>query len=918
MLADGRSSRLYLMLLTLCFIRSAPAETPQQLYSHVTVGTLPNGLRYAILEDHREPVASLVIRLGVGSKDEEPDEAGYAHFFEHLFFIATPSAPAGGMAALEALGATDVNAVTNQDRTVLYETLPVENLAQGLQFEADRLSQLGQSLTDTVLKDQLAIIDREARQKDDNPNSKLLSQLATYSYPGDYPYSRPVLGIPDVLHKATVESMRRWYEEHYGPASTTIAIAGDVTPAAMELLLQKYFAAWNGRPSIVLSERAPVPIARGRVQLPASNLADSRIMAVWNLPGANSPDLPALKLLAKCLADGRNAFLETQLTAHGIHADIDESLFVGQLNSQLRISISLRAGDNVAAAEEILNSALSRFIRNGPDAADIRSANSEMSFAMATQRDRLSGPGSATDFLATTVARGANPQEVYREDASIAASQPHLQSLLHHWFESGPLLLLVNPGHEKPSQAQENSMQQNDRTIAEPASVSRFTLANGVKIALLQRPTFGLMDATISVRAPSAAGAPSPAVGRAALYLVTRRAQHLLDTPESSEPICNYIKFDSNYDGVDGTIHFTAPSQCLTQVFAGLSNAMMEKAQISASDIDSAQDLERSDASRAASSSFQLANLALTRALFSDSCRSLSEIYSAGAIAQVTADAIRSFILHSMAAGNLSVAMVGDRSPEWIRRSIMYSLGGLRPSGGGGGAPCKPLPPSSDSHLTVVDRPEAKQVMLVAASVDLETEASDMADNILTAIVGGDKSSRLNRRLREEKQWSYGVHSELVNLGNAKLLLTTIPVQIEHATDAIHLVEEEYATLGRVDGLSKKELAAARIRYRQGIASHAATTSGAGEDLAEAMRDGECCESANLLALVDQQDEDNLRRAAARLLDTRQIRWFIVGPKEAIMAQVRASSLSGTTISSITAKDLMSADIASQQSDYAH
>ena len=92
MLADGRSSRLYLMLLTLCFIRSAPAETPQQLYSHVTVGTLPNGLRYAILEDHREPVASLVIRLGVGSKDEEPDEAGYAHFFEHLF-LSQPPAP---------------------------------------------------------------------------------------------------------------------------------------------------------------------------------------------------------------------------------------------------------------------------------------------------------------------------------------------------------------------------------------------------------------------------------------------------------------------------------------------------------------------------------------------------------------------------------------------------------------------------------------------------------------------------------------------------------------------------------------------------------------------------------------------------------------------------------------------------------
>ena len=59
-------------------------------------GVLPNGLRYAVRRnDVPAGQVSIRVRVDVGSLMEEPDEAGFAHFIEHLTFRGSRVVPVG-------------------------------------------------------------------------------------------------------------------------------------------------------------------------------------------------------------------------------------------------------------------------------------------------------------------------------------------------------------------------------------------------------------------------------------------------------------------------------------------------------------------------------------------------------------------------------------------------------------------------------------------------------------------------------------------------------------------------------------------------------------------------------------------------------------------------------------------------------
>ena len=60
--------------------------------------TLPNGMRYVVVEDHAAPVVSLQIYVRCGGVNEEGPLAGVSHFLEHMIFKGTKSLSAGEIA----------------------------------------------------------------------------------------------------------------------------------------------------------------------------------------------------------------------------------------------------------------------------------------------------------------------------------------------------------------------------------------------------------------------------------------------------------------------------------------------------------------------------------------------------------------------------------------------------------------------------------------------------------------------------------------------------------------------------------------------------------------------------------------------------------------------------------------------------
>ena len=100
---------------------------------------LDNGLHVILHEDHSTPIVAVSIMYHVGSKNEDPERTGFAHFFEHLLFEGSENVERGQFDKLITNAGGVNNANTTQDRTFYYEILPSNQLELGLYLESERL-----------------------------------------------------------------------------------------------------------------------------------------------------------------------------------------------------------------------------------------------------------------------------------------------------------------------------------------------------------------------------------------------------------------------------------------------------------------------------------------------------------------------------------------------------------------------------------------------------------------------------------------------------------------------------------------------------------------------------------------------------------------------------------------------------------
>jgi zinc protease len=126
-------------------VSSAPAICQQKSYFNSDQIDIPfskyvldNGLTLIVHEDHKAPIVAVNIWYHVGSKNEKPGKTGFAHLFEHLMFNGSENFNKDYFQALEAIGATDLNGTTDNDRTNYFETVPTAALDQVLFLESDR------------------------------------------------------------------------------------------------------------------------------------------------------------------------------------------------------------------------------------------------------------------------------------------------------------------------------------------------------------------------------------------------------------------------------------------------------------------------------------------------------------------------------------------------------------------------------------------------------------------------------------------------------------------------------------------------------------------------------------------------------------------------------------------------------------
>ena len=272
---------------------------------------LENGLHVILHQDNTTPIVSVSTMYHVGSKNEEPDKTGFAHFFEHVASRRTKNIPVGGFTEFISQAGGTRNASTNFDRTYYYEILPSNYLEMGLWMESERM--LNMIVDSTVVETQREVVKEEKRLRYDNqPYGMLLPEMLDRAYTV-HPYRWPVIGSMEHLDNASIQDFINFRDKYYVPNNAVLSIAGDIDMDDTEALVKKYFSEIPAGEPIkrVLPEEPPQKseirdVIHDNVQLPA-------VIFAYHMPAAGTGDFYALSMLTTLLADGASSRMNKAL-----------------------------------------------------------------------------------------------------------------------------------------------------------------------------------------------------------------------------------------------------------------------------------------------------------------------------------------------------------------------------------------------------------------------------------------------------------------------------------------------------------------------------------------------------------------------------------------------------------------------------
>jgi len=184
--------------------------------------TLDNGLHVILHQDNNTPIVVTSVLYHVGSKNEDPEKTGFAHFFEHLLFEGSENIERGQYTDLVEGNGGELNASTTGDVTYYYETMPSNYLELALYLESERM--LHAKIDEIGLETQREVVKEEKRQRIDNqPYGSILIETLSRAYE-KHPYRWFAIGSMDHLNAATLEDFMQFYKDFYVPNLSLIHI----------------------------------------------------------------------------------------------------------------------------------------------------------------------------------------------------------------------------------------------------------------------------------------------------------------------------------------------------------------------------------------------------------------------------------------------------------------------------------------------------------------------------------------------------------------------------------------------------------------------------------------------------------------------------------------------------------------------
>jgi len=296
--------------------------------------TLDNGLRVIVHEDNTTPMAVVNILYDVGSRDENPEQTGFAHLFEHLMFGGSVNIP-NYDGPLQKVGGEN-NAFTSNDITNYYITLPSTNLETAFWLESDRMLSL--AFSEKSLEVQRNVVIEEFKQRYLNqPYGDVWLRLRPMVFK-KHPYRWDTIG-KNIEHiaDAKIEDVKAFFKKHYNPQNAIMVVGGDVKTEQVKELAKKWFGPIPAGDKYIRNLTQEDEQHEVRRDTITAKVPVSDIYIALQMPGRREREFYAVELISDILSRGNSSRLyrtlvkDKQLFSE-IHAyvfgSLDKGMFV--------------------------------------------------------------------------------------------------------------------------------------------------------------------------------------------------------------------------------------------------------------------------------------------------------------------------------------------------------------------------------------------------------------------------------------------------------------------------------------------------------------------------------------------------------------------------------------------------------------
>ncbi|MGD0861236.1 MAG: pitrilysin family protein [Candidatus Limnocylindrales bacterium] len=248
---------------------------------------------------------SLAAYVLAGSRLESPEEAGAAHFMEHITFKGTAAYPTTRAVseAIEGIGGS-FNAATDRESTVYWVRVPLREAVRGMDVLGELI--VRPHLRGEEIESERAVIVEEIRSYLDDPGEHVhtLFDLAMF---GDTPLGREIAGSEESVRALTRENLRAFWASAYRPGNVVVSAAGDISHEEVVALAERAFGTGAAfRP--VFDPAPPLP-AGDRIVVARRHTTQAQLcLGVPGLP-RDDPGAWTLEILSAILGDGMSSRL---------------------------------------------------------------------------------------------------------------------------------------------------------------------------------------------------------------------------------------------------------------------------------------------------------------------------------------------------------------------------------------------------------------------------------------------------------------------------------------------------------------------------------------------------------------------------------------------------------------------------------